>query len=90
MIFFYEEGNEGAIKWIEEQTAFLPKIIGAFSLPMPELRWNILSNQLQFFWTMIQEQKQLQKHMSDFSEELNQVLLNAESEMGRAKKIHEP
>lgn len=89
VIFFYEEGNEGAIKWIEEQTAFLPKIIGAFSLPMPELRWNILSNQLQFFWTMIQEQKQLQKHMSDFSEELNQVLLNAESEMGRAKKIHE-
>ena len=89
VIFFYEEGNEGAAKWLEEQTAFLPKIIGAFSLPMTELRWNILSNQLQFFWTMIQEQKQLQKHMVEFSDELNQVLLNAESEMGRAKKIHE-
>lgn len=56
---------------------------------MPQISWTILSNQLQFFWGLIEDQKKLQKHMAQFSLELDQVLQNAEVEMVKAKRIHE-
>lgn len=89
VIFFHEEVNQEASRWVEEQASFLSKILGSFSLPMSALNWSILANQLQFFWTLMQEQKVLQRHMAEFSQELDQVLQDAESEMVRAKKIHE-
>lgn len=89
VIFFHEEANQEAAHWVEEQASFLTKILGSFSLPMSPLNWNIFSNQLQFFWSLMQEQKVLQRHMAEFSQELDQVLQDAESEMVRAKRIHE-
>lgn len=87
--FFHEESNTAARKWVEEQASFLPKIIGEYALPMSEMGWTLLANQLQFFWTMLQEHKLLQKHIAGFSQELDQVLESAQIEMARAKKIHE-
>ncbi len=89
VIFFHDQKNQKAQDWVQDQAAFLTKIVGEFALPMPQLQWTMLSNQLQFFWGILQEQKQLQKHIAEFSRELDQVLLTAESEMSRAKKIHE-
>ena len=89
VIFFHEQKNQKAQSWVQDQAAFLTKIIGEFSLPMPQLQWTMLSNQLQFFSTLLHEQKLLQKHIAEFSRELDQVLQTAESEMARAKKIHE-
>jgi hypothetical protein len=88
-VFFHDHTNEKAQEWVKNEGAFLTKIIGEYSLPMPQLNWTILSNQLQFFWTMLEDQRKLQKHMAQFSLELDQVLQNAEEEMVRAKKIHE-
>lgn len=88
-VFFHDHTNEKAQEWVKNEGAFLTKIIGEYSLPMPQLSWTILSNQLQFFWTMLEDQRKLQKHMAQFSLELDQVLQNAEEEMVRAKKIHE-
>ncbi|HXH76715.1 MAG TPA: hypothetical protein VNJ08_17220 [Bacteriovoracaceae bacterium] len=87
--FFHEDSNQPAQKWVYDQASFLTKIVGACSLPMPEMNWTLLANQLQFFWTMLQEHKTLQKHMAEFSQELDQVLQTAQTEMARAKKIHE-
>lgn len=88
-VFFHEHSNEKAQKWVQNEGAFLTKIIGEYSLPMAQLNWTILSNQLQFFWNLIEDQRKLQKHMAQFSVELDQVLQNAEVEMTKAKKIHE-
>lgn len=88
-VFFHDHSNTTAQEWVKNEGAFLTKIIGEYSLPMPQLNWTILSNQLQFFWTLIEDQRKLQKHMAQFSLELDQVLQNAEEEMGRAKKLHE-
>lgn len=87
--FFHEESNTKARQWVEEQASFLPKIIGECALPMSEMAWSLLANQLQFFWTLLQEHKMLQKHMVEFGQELDQVLESAQHEMARAKKIHE-
>ena len=89
VIFMHEHQNIKAQSWVQDQAAFLTKIIGEYSLPMPQLSWTMLSNQLQFLWTILEEQKSLQKHIVKFSHELDQALLNAESEMVKAKKIHE-
>lgn len=89
VIFFHDQKNQKAQNWVQDQAAFLTKIVGEYSLPMPQIQWSMLSNQLQFFWTLLQEQRVLQKHISEFSRELDQVLQTAESEMARAKKIHE-
>ncbi len=89
VIFIHEHSNEKAQNWVQDQAAFLTKIVGEYSLPMAQLQWTMLSNQLQFFWNILYEQKQLQKHIAEFSKELDQVLQTAESEMARAKKIHE-
>lgn len=89
VVFFHEHANEKAQKWVETEAAFLTKIVGEYSLPMAQLQWTMLSNQLQFFWTLLEEQKHLQQHMVSFSRELDQVLRSAEIEMARAKKIHE-
>ncbi len=88
-VFFHEHSNEKAQSWVQNEGAFLTKIIGEYSLPMPQLNWTILSNQMQFFWNLIEDQRKLQKHMAQFSVELDQVLQNAEVEMTKAKKIHE-
>jgi hypothetical protein len=89
VVFFHEHSNPKAQQFVENEAAFLTKIVGEFSLPMAQLQWTMLSNQLQFFWTLLEEQKNLQKHMTSFSQELDQVLRSAEIEMARAKKIHE-
>jgi hypothetical protein len=89
VVFFHEHKNQKALDWVQNHAAFLTKILGEFSLPMPDLQWTMLSNQLQFFWTIMEEQKNLQKHMTKFSAELDQVLQTAEWEMSKAKKIHE-
>lgn len=88
-VFFHDHANIKAQDWVKNEGAFLTKIIGQYSLPMEQLNWTILSNQLQFFWNLIEDQRKLQKHMAQFSQELDQVLQNAEEEMGRAKKLHE-
>lgn len=88
-VFFHEHSNEKAQTWVQNEGAFLTKIVGEYSLPMPQLNWTILSNQMQFFWNLIEDQRKLQKHMAQFSVELDQVLQNAEVEMTKAKKIHE-
>jgi hypothetical protein len=88
-VFFHDQQNELAQKWVESEGAFLTKIIGEYSLPMPQLSWTILSNQLQFFWNLLEDQKNLQKHLAQFSQELDHVLQNAEVEMVKAKKIQE-
>jgi hypothetical protein len=89
VIFFHQQGNQAAEQWVEEQGALLAKIVGEYSLPMPGLRWSILTNQLQSFWSIFQEQKALQQHLAQFSQELDQVLQTAEHEMIKAKKMHE-
>lgn len=88
-VFFHEQSNSKAQDWVQNEGAFLTKIIGEYALPMPQLNWTMLSNQLQFFWNLLEDQKMLQKHMAQFSVELDQVLQNAEVEMVKAKKIHE-
>lgn len=88
-VFFHEQSNTKAQEWVQNEAAFLTKIIGEYALPMPQLNWTMLSNQLQFFWNLLEDQKMLQKHMVQFSQELDQVLQNAEVEMVKAKKIHE-
>lgn len=89
VVFFHEQKNQKAQEWVLNQAAFITKILGEYALPMPQLQWTMLSNQMQFFWNVLQEQRQLQKHMTAFSQELDQVMRTAESEMIRAKKIHE-
>lgn len=88
-VFFHDHSNEKAQTWVQNEAGFLTKIIGEYSLPMSQLHWTMLSNQLQFFWNLIEDQRMLQKHMAQFSVELDQVLQNAEVEMTKAKKIHE-
>jgi hypothetical protein len=88
-IFFHDHSNEKAQEWVKNEGALINKIIGQHSLPMAQLDWTILSNQLQFMWSLIEEQRNLQKHMIQFSLELDQVLQNAESEMSKARQVHE-
>lgn len=88
-IFFHDHSNEKAQEWVKNEGGFLSKIIGEYSLPMPQLGWTILTNQLQFMWSLVEDQRKLQKHIAQFSVELDQVLQNAELEMVKAKKIHE-
>ena len=88
-VFFHDHSNAKAQDWVKNEGAFLSKIIGEYALPMTQLSWTILTNQLQFFWTLIEDQRKLQRHIAEFSVELDQVLQNAESEMFKAKKIYE-
>lgn len=89
VIFIHEQKNEAALKWVQDQAAFLTKIIGEYAVPMPQLHWTMLTNQLQFLWNMLDEQRKLQAHILKFSKDLDLALLSAESEMLNAKKIHE-
>lgn len=89
VIFIHEQQNTAAHSWVQDQAAYLTKIIGEYSVPMPQMNWTMLSNQLQFLWNMLTEQKNLQKHIVKFSQELDQALQTAEIEMFKAKKIHE-
>jgi hypothetical protein len=88
-IFFHHQEDQAAQDWISTQASYLNKIIGLFTLPLSEIQWTILSNQLQFFWRMEQEQSALQKHLVKFSQELDLTIQAAEAEMLKAKKVHQ-
>ncbi len=89
LIFFHEEKNSKAQDWVRDQAGFLPKIIGDYALPMPQLQWTLLTNQLQFLWNLLDEQKKLQNHIVKFSQDLDVTLQSAENEMLKAKKLHD-
>ncbi len=89
VIFFHEEKNLKAQDWVRDQAGFLPKIIGDYALPMPQLQWTLLTNQLQFLWNLLDEQKKLQNHIVKFSQDLDVTLQSAENEMLKAKKLHD-
>jgi hypothetical protein len=89
VVFFHEHSNSKAQQWVEDQAAFLTKIVGEYSLPMAQLQWTMLSNQMQFFWTILQDQKELQKKLANFSQDLDLLMQNAEAQVARAKSIHE-
>lgn len=88
-VFFHDHRNEKAQEWVKSEGAFLSKIIGEYALPMSQLHWTILSNQLQFFFSLIEDQKRLQKGMVKLSLELDELLQNAQVEMQKAKRISE-
>lgn len=88
-IFFQESTNQKAQKWIQDEGILVTKIIGEYSLPMPQLNWTILSNQMAFLWGLIEDQKNLQKQLALFSTELDEFLQTADQEMTKVKKIHE-
>jgi hypothetical protein len=89
VVFFHEQQNQKALSWVQDQAAFLTKIVGEYAIPMPQLQWTMLSNQLQFFWDVLEQQKTLQKQLVGFSVELDHAIQSAELEMAKAKKIHE-
>jgi hypothetical protein len=89
VIAFHERDDEISRSWIELESGLLQKIVGRVILPVEKSDVAVLSNQLQYFWNTFQEQKQLQRHLAEFSQELNQVLQTAEWEMSKAKKIYE-
>jgi len=89
VLFFHDKTDDSARELIALEANFLVKVIGVCSLPMNSLEWTILSNQLQFFWTLREEQKHLQKHMAKFSSELEQLMQTTEKEVAKAKKIHD-
>jgi hypothetical protein len=89
VIFFHDQKNEPAQNWLRDQASFITKIIGEYSLPASPLQWTMLSNQLNFLWGLLEEQRALQKHIVKFSQDLDTALQTAELEMVKAKKIHE-
>lgn len=89
VVFFHDQKNQKAQEWVEREAAFLTKIVGEYSLPMAQLQWTMLSNQLQFFWSILEEQRDLQKKLARFSQDLDLLMQKAEVEMDRARKVHE-
>lgn len=89
VVFFHEQKNQKAQEWVEREAAFLTKIVGEYALPMAQLQWTMLSNQLQFFWTILEEQRELQKKLARFSQDLDLLMQKAEVEMDRARRVHE-
>ncbi len=89
VIFFHDQKNQKAQEWVEREAAFLTKIVGEYALPMAQLQWTMLSNQLQFFWSILEEQKDLQKKLARFSQDLDLLMQKAEVEMDRARRVHE-
>jgi hypothetical protein len=89
VVFFHDQKNQKAQEWVEREAAFLTKIVGEYALPMAQLQWTMLSNQLQFFWSILEEQKTLQKKLARFSQDLDLLMQKAEVEMDRARRVHE-
>lgn len=87
-VIFFHDGAESS-KFLNQEASFLNKVIGEYAIPLSPLEWTILGNQLQFFWTMKEEQTQLQKHMARFSTELESLMKATELEVVKAKKIHD-
>lgn len=87
-ICFYENSSNEAIEWLNQEVAISPKLIASFSLPLLNRDKTFLINQIQFFSNLIEEQKNLQKHMTKFSIELDQVLAEAHMDMLKVKKMH--
>jgi hypothetical protein len=88
-IFFYDEQNDFAKSWVEQEAPLFKKIIGAYSLPLNDVAVSMVTNQLEFVWNLLEEQKRLQMHMVKFSQELDQAFVNAELQLNKVKKVHE-
>ncbi len=65
------------------------KLIGVYHLPLVEREKSLFAHQLQLLATMVEEKKNLKQQMVKFSEEIDFLVQSAESEMLKAKRIHE-
>jgi hypothetical protein len=89
LFFFFNSKNQIEIDWLKNETYTSSKVLGVYSVPLDQFHSILLFNQLQFIGRLLDEQNMLQKQLTQFSQELDEVLRTAQEEMIKAKKIHE-
>jgi len=85
---FFEKNCEKSIDKIFSNLAAFPKILGIHQFPLKTDDWILLSNQFQFFWNLMNEQKNLQNHIIQFSRELDQLMSHSKKDLNTIKKVH--
>lgn len=76
-------------EWLQKVLALSDKVISVQTLSMGPSQWGLLRNQLLYFWRQRQERISFKEQMVRFSQEMDDLIRGAQSEMMKAKKIHE-
>lgn len=76
-------------EWLGKLLSLSDKVIAVHSLTMAPTAWNLLRNQLLYFWRQKHERLSFKEQMVRFSQEMDELIRGAQGEMLKAKKIHE-
>jgi len=86
-VFFDKDSENNADKILEKIITF-PKILGIYTFPLKTDEWILLCNQFQFFWNLMNDQRNLQNHIVQFSHELDHLITNSQKDLHKIKKVH--
>lgn len=76
-------------QWLDQFLVLTDKVIKVHQLASTATEWGLLKNQLLYFWRQSVEREQFKEQMVRFSQEMDEVIRAAQTEMLKAKKIHE-
>ncbi len=88
-VVFTHPEKEGQMRdWVQTEASIFPHILQVFSWPMKELEMELFKNLAKTFTRIRIEQQQHQKQITQFSQDLDQLLRLAQHEISRAKNVH--
>jgi hypothetical protein len=86
MILLYQQESSSKLQQLLEQSS---KAIALHHFPLDDHAKTLLTHQLEFLSSIVEEKKNLKQQMIKFSEEIDFLVQSAEGEMLKAKRIHE-
>lgn len=88
VVFTYPEKEAQMRQWAQTEAGIFPHVLQVQSWPMPELEVELFKNLAKTFARLRLEQQQYQKQITQFSQDLDQLLRLAQQEISRAKNVH--
>lgn len=88
VIFSYPEKEIQQRQWALTEAGIFPHVVQVFAWPLKELEMELFKNTAKTFSRQRMELQTYQKQITQFSQDLDQLLRLAQHEISRAKNVH--
>lgn len=88
VIYTHPEKETQMRTWAQTEASIFPHVLQVFAWPLGDLDLELFKNTAKTFARMRMEQSQYQKQITQFSQDLDQMLRLAQHEISRAKNVH--
>ncbi len=89
VLFLPSPAQKDWLDWRDQLLRLSDKVVADYELPLATKSVAVLRNQLHLLWRQRVERQRFKEQMVRFSQEMDDLILAAQQEMQKAKRIHE-